>query len=162
MTVARRAISLRKRVAYLQKEFRDQVANFLTSRYGVVLLPKLDTQRLAMHGMQRRLKTKTVRSMMVLGHATLFSRVKEKAWEHGCTFMQVTEPYTSQTCVKCGNLHKTSSETYKCSKCGFKCDRDLMGALGILLRTVRLEAPRDGVVSGPRCTQRKKSRGQPR
>jgi transposase len=156
-TLARRAIRLRKRVAYLQKEFRDQVASFLTKRYNVVLLPKLDTQRLAMHSMQRRLKTKTVRSMMVLGHATLFSRVKEKAWEHGCTFMQVTEPYTSQTCVKCGHLHKTSSETYICSQCGFKCDRDLMGALGILLRTVRLEEP-----SGKVVMRRKKSKKVPR
>jgi transposase len=28
-------------------------------------------------------------------------------------------------------------ETYNCKNCGFKCDRDMVGALGILLKAVR-------------------------
>lgn len=126
---------LRKRVFYLKKEMHDQTASFIAKRYDLVLMAKLETGRLSMKK-SRRLKTKTVREMMNAGHCRFFERLKDKCWEHGSKFMHVREEYTSQTCPCCGKLSKCN-EVYKCKGCGFQHDRDMVGALNILLKAVR-------------------------
>ena len=141
-------LRIRKRIFYLKKEFRDQVSNFLARRYDILLVPKLKTAEMSLRT-GRRLKTKVVRQMMTLGHSVLNKRIREKCLEYGSTFMEVKEHYTSQTCPVCGTLKKTSSETYCCDKCGFKCDRDVMGALNIYLKSLRKTKPCDRVC-GPR------------
>jgi transposase len=133
-------LRIRKRIFYLKKEFRDQVSNFVARRYDILLVPKLKTAEMSLRT-GRRLKTKVVRQMMTLGHSLLHERMREKCLEYGSTFMEVKEHYTSQTCPKCGNLKKTSSETYCCDKCGFQCDRDVMGALNIYLKSLRKTKP---------------------
>jgi putative transposase len=126
---------LRKRIHNLKIEMHYQISHFLTQKYDLILCPKLDTLKLSCKS-TRRLKTKTVRAMMNAGHSKLFQCLKEKCQERGIGFLQVGEAYTSQTCPSCGTLHKVG-ETYNCKKCGFKCDRDMVGALGILLKAVR-------------------------
>lgn len=127
---------LRKRVFYLKKEFRDQAASYVAKNYDLVLIGKLDTRNMSMKS-NRRLKTKTVRQMLNIGHSKLFESLKEKCWEHGSKFLHVGEEYTSQTCPCCGQRKKTSSETYSCSSCGFEQDRDIVGALNILLKAIK-------------------------
>lgn len=126
---------LRKRVFYLKKEMHDQTASFIAKRYDLVLMAKLETGRLG-RKQSRRLRTKTVREMMNAGHGRFFERLKDKCWEHGSKFMQVREEYTSQTCPCCGRLNRCN-EVYKCKGCGFEQDRDMVGALNILLKAVR-------------------------
>ena len=98
-------------------------------------MPKLDTGKLSQK-QTRRLRTKTVRAMLNAGHSTFFKCIKEKCWEHGSKFLHVKEDYTSQTCPCCGHLNKCN-EVYKCKDCEFHHDRDLVGALNILLKAVR-------------------------
>lgn len=134
----------RKRVMYLKKELHYQTANLLSKKYDLLLMPKLDTKKLSekysirnnKKFYSRRLKTKTVREMMNAGHCKFFDRLKDKAWEHGCKFLEVKEHYTSQTCPYCGTLNKCN-ETYKCKNCKFCHDRDMVGALNIMLKAVR-------------------------
>ena len=138
---------IRKRVFYLKKEFRDKVANFLARRYEVLLVPKLGTKDMTLSA-GRRLRTKVVRQMLTLGHASIFNRLREKCAEYGTTFLEVKENYTSQTCPKCGTLRKSSSETYNCQNCKFSCDRDIVGALNIFLKAVRKTKPLVGAPQG--------------
>ena len=126
---------LRKRVFYLKKELRDQCANFIAKRYDVVLMPKLDTGSLSIKA-GRRLTTKTVRQMLQAGHSKFFYALKDKCWENGTKFLHVREEYTSQTCPHCGKLNKCN-EVYFCKHCKFSCDRDIVGALNILLKATR-------------------------
>jgi transposase len=135
----RERMRVRRRVFYLKKEYRDQVANHLAQRYDVLLVPKFETGDLSKR-VDRRLKTKVVRQMLSLGHASIFDRLKEQCADYGTTFVQVNEHYTSQTCVRCGTLNKCN-ETYHCRSCGFTCDRDVVGAAGIYLKAVRVEPP---------------------
>ena len=134
-----KALRLRKRIFYLKKEFRDQVANFLAKRYDVLLVPKLGTKDMALCA-GRTLKTKVVRQMLSLGHASIFERLREKCAEYGTAFLQVQEHYTSQTCLRCGCLNRCN-ETYRCHQCRFTCDRDVAGAAGIFLKSVRDKHP---------------------
>jgi putative transposase len=126
---------LRKRVFYLKKEMHDQAASFIARNYDLVLMAKLDIKRLSSKT-TRRLRTKTVRAMLNAGHAKFFQRLKEKCFQHGSKFLHVTEEYTSQTCPCCGRLSKCG-EVYRCRHCGFNKDRDMVGALNILLKAVR-------------------------
>lgn len=126
---------LRKRIFYLKQEMRNQCANFLSKRYDLVLMPHLDTKKLTMKT-SRRLRTKTARAMLSAGHGGFFKFLKEKCWENGAQFMEVREDYTSQTCPCCGALSKCG-EVYNCKNCGFSHDRDIVGALNILLKAVR-------------------------
>lgn len=127
---------LRKKVFYLKKEFRDQAASYISKNYDLVLISKLDTKEMSQKA-NRRLKTKTVRQMLNIGHSKLFDSLKDKCWEHGSKFLHVGEEYTSQTCPCCGHRKKSGSETYSCSNCGFQQDRDIIGALNILLKAIK-------------------------
>jgi IS605 OrfB family transposase len=143
----RRMLKTRKRIQNLKDDLHHQVANELTKNHDCILLPKLDTQALAFK-QTRKLKTKVVRQMMNAGHAKFFDRLKHKCLERGVTFMEVSEQYTSKTCPCCGHLNRCD-EYYRCRDCEFQCDRDIVGALNILLRAVRQEAPEPSVpVSG--------------
>ena len=126
---------LRKRIFYLKKEFRNQTAAYISKNHDLVLMPKLDTKKLVLKA-TRRLKTKTVRNMLSIGHSLLFESLKDKCWENGCYFLHVEEFYTSQTCPRCGSLHKTASETYTCKKCNYTQDRDINGAVNIFLKAL--------------------------
>jgi putative transposase len=130
---------MRKRVFNMKKEMRDQCANFLSKKYDAVLIPKLDVKSLSIKS-NRKLKTKTVRNMMNACHGMMFDALKHKCWENGSKFLHVREEYTSQTCPNCGSLNKCN-EVYTCKHCGFKHDRDIVGALNILLKAVRTTNP---------------------
>ena len=129
----------RKRVSNMKSEMRFKCANFLASKYDLVMLPKLDSGNLCIKA-QRRLTTKTTRCLMNACHGMFFDTLKDKCWEHGTKFLHVREEYTSQTCPQCGCLNKCD-EVYKCKDCLFTHDRDLVGAFNIMLKGVRVENP---------------------
>ena len=130
----------RKRVFYLKAELKYQVANFISKRYDLFMMPKLEVGKLTEKA-GRKLKTKAVRQLLNLGHSKFFETLKDKCWENGCQFLLVREEYTSQTCPCCGKLNKCN-ELYKCIECGFQSDRDIVGALNIFLKAIRLTYPR--------------------
>ena len=124
-----------KRIDNLKRELRFQAANLISKRYDLFMMPKLEVKRLSEKS-TRKLKTKVVRALLTAGHCKFFDTLKDKCWENGCRFLQVREEYTSQTCPECGELNKCG-ETYKCQSCGFGHDRDVVGALNIMLKAVR-------------------------
>jgi putative transposase len=63
----------------------------------------------------------------------LFNKCKE----YGCKFIEVTEEYTSQLCVMCGNTDKTFiGRIKKCKHCNYSIHRDVNGARNILLKNI--------------------------
>ena len=57
----------------------------------------------------------------------------------GGTIEVVPEYYTTQTCPKCKNRYKPTDRKYECEECGFKFDRDGVGAINIWLNNVSLD-----------------------
>lgn len=59
---------------------------------------------------------------------TFINQIKYKCEWNGIKFIQVPTFYpSSKMCSNCGNIKKDlklSDRTYKCSNCGFECDRD--------------------------------------
>ena len=133
-------VRLRKRIFNLKNEMHKKIANDITKSYDMVLLPKLDSKKLTIKK-TRKLRTKVARSLLMAGHCKFFENLKEKCLERGKIFMEVKEHYTSKTCPCCGKLTKCD-ETFRCGECGFSHDRDLVGGLNILLRSVREKHPK--------------------
>lgn len=130
----------RKRISNLKKELQDQCANFISKRYDTIMMPKLEAGKLCIKA-NRKLSSKTVRSFLNAGHCQFFDKLKDKCWQNGSKFLHVREEYTSQTCPCCGSLKKCN-EVYKCGNCGFKHDRDIVGAFNIFLKAVRDTKPK--------------------
>jgi putative transposase len=128
---------LRKRVINLRLEMRNKLANWMAKTYDVVVMGKLNVQKLAVNA-KRQLKTKTVRQMLSMGHGNFVEHLRHKCTELGSTLLEATEHYTSKTCVSCGRINNVGSrKVYTCEHCSFRHDRDLVGSCGILLRALR-------------------------
>ncbi len=56
--------------------------------------------------------------------------ISYKAEQLGMEIVLQDEAYTSQTCPKCGSLHKPNGRQYRC-QCGFEYHRDGAGAYNI-------------------------------
>lgn len=129
---------LRIKIKNLQKELHDKTSRFLCENFRTIYIPKLTSDNDIIKK-TRKIKTKTVRNMVLLAHCAFVEKLKTKALEYKNVKVQiVTEEYTSQTCIKCHTKTKTSNEIFKCSNCCFKIDRDVLGSRNILLKTWNL------------------------
>ena len=143
----KKKLSLYKKYQDLRDEFHWKTAAALTDEYGMIIMPKLDVQRLIRRSDEthtRRLRTKAVRQMVFAGHGLFRRRLQEKCLEKGTTFIDAHECYTSKTCSCCGQMSSVgSSEVFKCAGgCGLVSDRDLNAAKNIMLaNTYRGELP---------------------
>ena len=119
------------------RALHEQTATWLLQHYRVILVSNMETSKMVRR--ERRLHPTTRREMLQLAHyrfrQLLVSMARRKPW---CRVIEVGEDYTTQTCGKCGKLHKEigSDKTFCCpqSNCDFTCDRDVNGARNILLR----------------------------
>lgn len=128
----KRIKQLRKRINNLQQELHKKTSSWLCKNYNNIIIP--DFQSLEMSKKQgRKIKTKTVRQMSVLGHKLFLERLKTKAIETKTNVIIVDEAFTSKTCAYCHSV-KTgvyTSKVYKCDKCGLEIDRDTNGSINI-------------------------------
>ncbi|KAK9364828.1 putative transposase DNA-binding domain-containing protein, partial [Lipomyces kononenkoae] len=118
------AAIIRRRIRNLVDDLHKRAAKYLCSSYNLVLLPKFESQQM------------TARAMMTWSHYRFQRRLLNKAREYPwCHVVLVSEAHTSKTCGQCGRLNNVGgSKFYRCSHCGFQCDRDINGARNILLR----------------------------
>ena len=132
-------IKLRRRVSNLQLELHNKTSKFLCENYRNIYIPELTSGNDIIKKSKRKLKTKTVRAMVILAHCKFVEKLKTKALEYTDVKVHVvTEEYTSQTCLKCKNRTKTTNELFKCKICDFKIDRDILGSRNILLKSWNL------------------------
>ena len=91
----------------------------------------------------RKINSKTARSMYTWSHYRFRQFLKHKSREHPWSrVVEVREDYTSVTCGNCGALHGNldKNKLYACSPrgetlpCGYHADRDANAARNILLR----------------------------
>lgn len=131
----RKLMCLRRKLYYYKNELHHQTNNFICKYTSLIIYPKLDSKNLTLK-INRKLRTKTARSLLNLGHGKALELLKTKVIERGCQLMIPTEAYTTQTCCNCGLLNKCGSDRiYKC-ECGYRAERDLHGAQNVLLSCI--------------------------
>jgi len=129
---------MRNRIRNLIDEAHKQIAHYLTRNYCVIFLPTFETSQMVAKS-QRKIRSKTVRTMLGWAHYRFSQVLIDQAELTGTRVIEGSEAYTSKTCTKCGHIHATlgGSKVFKCPKCGHQLPRDWNGALGFMLRALR-------------------------
>ena len=132
----RAASRMRVRVANLIKELHHQAARFLVDNFDLILLPRFETREMVQRG-QRRIRSKSVRSMLTFAHYQFQRFLVWKAWETGKQVLLVNEAYTSKTCSWSGEIIASLGGRREITGSdGVRLDRDINGARGIFLRAL--------------------------
>ena len=132
----RAAARMRARVGNLIDELHHQAARLLVNNFDLILLPTFETQDMAQRG-KRRLRSKSVRSMLTFAHYRFQRFLLWKAWETGKQVLLVNEAYTSNTCSWSGEIIRNLGGRHEIAGSdGVRLDRDINGARGIFLRAL--------------------------
>jgi putative transposase len=110
----------------------------LAKNYRVIFLPTFETsQRVAKTG--HKLGSKTARKMLTWAQYFFKMEHRNQASLRNCEVVDVTEEYTSKTCIKCGQIHQMlgGSQKFSCKSRGNTLPRDFNGALGKRLKALR-------------------------
>lgn len=126
---------MRWRIRDLIDELHHKCARFLVDNYDVILLPTFEVLQMVRRT-SRKIRRKTVRSMLTLSHFRFKQFLKAKAFEAGKTVVDVCEAYTSKTCSWSGEIVPIGGAKTIRGSDGVSMDRDYNGARGIYLRAL--------------------------
>lgn len=125
-----------RRIKNLVNELHWKCIHYLISNYDIIVFTDFKVSQM----LKGKLNKKTKRLM---GMFSFFSFKQKLIWKcktHDKQLLIINESYTSKTCTCCGFVNKkNSNETLSCSKCGFKLDRDIIGARNIYLKSVSID-----------------------
>ena len=121
----------RRKIMNLQEELHNKTSLFLCKNYKTITIPKLNKNNDMIKTKNRKLKTVTVRKMVVLGHNKFIQTLKNKAKEYNSCVEIVTEEYSSQKCSNCKKCTRTGLKQYKCKFCKYTIDRDVQASKNI-------------------------------
>lgn len=134
----RRAIvSMQVRIRNLVDDLHHKVAAFLVKSFDVIVLPTFETSEMVRRG-ARRLRAKSVRSMLTFSHYRFKTFLKHKAFEYGKLVLDQNEAWTSKTVSWTGEINAKlgGAKTVRSASTGVSMDRDYNGARGIFLRAL--------------------------
>ena len=126
-----------RRIRNMVSEIHKKLTNFLVLNYNVILLPAFETSKMVTKNGNRKLRSKTVRSMLTWSHYSFKQRLLNKSTTTThCKVIICGEEYTSKTCTRCGFINNSlgGSKVFKCPQCALCIDRDHNGARNILLK----------------------------
>lgn len=126
---------IHEKIKNLIDELHHKVALFLVKNFDLIFLPTFETQQMVSRA-KRKIRSKTARAMMTFSHYKFKQFLKHKAFEYGKIVVDCSEAYTSKTNNFTGELnHKLGGIEYVVVN-GRRIDRDINGALGILLKAL--------------------------
>jgi putative transposase len=123
---------MRWKIKDLIDELHHKAALFFVRNFDVILIPKFETSQMSRRG-YRKIRAKSVRSMLTFAHYRFQEFLKFKAWEYDKVVVHVNEAYTSKTCSWNGKIKKIGGAKFIRDN-GVVVDRDYNGARGIFLR----------------------------
>ena len=106
----------------------------LTDHFDVILLPTFETKSMVAKA-ARKLRKKSVRSLLSFSHYKFGQRLEQKCIERGKKLVRVCEAYTSKTASWTGEMLKIGGAKVIKSG-GVVVNRDINGARGIFLRAL--------------------------
>lgn len=129
------AARIRWKIRDLVNELHHKSAKFLVENFDMILLPSFETKNMVKR-VSRKIRSKTVRSMLTWAHYRFKLFLKHKAFEHNKCVIDVNEAYTSKTVSWTGEIIEIGGQTKIRSKDSRVMDRDYNGARGIFLRAL--------------------------
>jgi putative transposase len=127
---------MRVHIVNLIDELHHQAARWLVDNFDVILLPTFETSDMTKRG-ARKLRAKSVRSLLTYAHYRFQQFLIWKAWQTGKDVILVNEAYTSKTCSWSGEIiGNLGGRRIVAGSDGTRVDRDINGARGIFLRAL--------------------------
>ncbi|NET45215.1 transposase [Okeania sp. SIO2B3] len=127
---------MRLKIRNLISEVHHKTALFLVQNFDVILLPTFEVSQMIIKS-SRKLRSKSVRQMLNWAHYRFELFLKHKAAEYNKAVLDVSEAYTSKTVSWTGEiLNNLGGKKVVIGNDGFRLDRDLNGARGILIKSV--------------------------
>ena len=127
---------MRNRIRNLIDELHHQTARFLVDHFDLILLPTFETQDMSKKG-GRKLRSKSVRSLLTFAHYRFQRFLLWKARQTGAKVLLINEAYTSKTCSWSGEIvNKLGGARYITGPDGATVERDINGARGAFLRAL--------------------------
>lgn len=120
----------------LVDELHWNVITYLTSHYGVIILPTFEVSGMVCKW-HRKLRSKSVRNMLTYRYYEFSERLKAKCIERGIILLRSNESYTSKTNSFSGDLMPNLGSKESFLYDGIVVHRDINGARNILLRAMR-------------------------
>ena len=130
----RSAGKMRLRIRDLVDELHWKTCRFLVQNFDVILLPTFETKDMVLK-CKRKIRKKSVRSLLTFSHFRFKMRLKNKASEFGKVVLDVDEAYTSKTASWTGEVKNIGGAKFITSG-GIKVERDINGGRGIFLRSL--------------------------
>lgn len=121
------------RIRNLTDELHWKASRFLCERFFVILMPAYETKQMS-GKKNRKIHSKTVRSMLGFRNYKFKQRLKWMALKLGNTVIDVSEAYTSKTHPQTGEVRNIGSAKWIRLNDGSMADRDLVGAHNILVK----------------------------
>jgi putative transposase len=136
-SLRRAIVSMQVRLRNLVDELHHKVAAFLVKNFDVIVLPTFETSEMVRRG-ARKLRAKSVRSMLTFAHYRFKMFLKHKAFEYGKLVLDQNEAWTSKTVSWTGEVNQKlgGAKTVRSASTGVSMDRDYNGARGIFLRAL--------------------------
>ena len=132
----RAASRMRTRIGNLIDELHHQAARWLVDNFDIILLPTFESSDMARRG-ARKLRSKSVRSLLTYAHYRFQRFLVWKAWQSGKDVVLTNEAYTSKTCSWNGQIiPNLGGRRVVVDSDGVRVDRDINGARGIFLRAL--------------------------
>jgi len=124
---------LAARIKNLTSELHWKTARFLCENFAIILMPTFETKNMSAKN-KRKIRTKTVRSMLGFAFYKFKQRLEWMARKMGVTVVRVSEAYTSKTHPETGEIFNVGSRKTIRLSSGIQVDRDISGARNILIK----------------------------
>ena len=128
---------IRWKIWDLVSELHHKTALFFVKNFDVILLPTFEVSQMVRKEL-RKIKSKTARQMLTLGHFRFKQFLKHKAFEFGKLVVDVSEAFTSKTVSWTGEIIEDlgGRRIIQSKIDGEIMDRDYNGARGIFFRAL--------------------------
>lgn len=123
------------RARNLVDDLHRRVAYDLVQSFDIILLPTFETKEMSAK-VERKIRTKTVRSMLGLGHYRFKQHLAWMCRKYGKRLVIGNEAYTSKTRSWDGVVNQNLGGAKSISDGAIRVDRDTNGARGFLLRAL--------------------------
>jgi len=134
----RRALArLDRHISNVVDGIQRDMAKWLCTHFDLIVLPRFATKEMIQRE-NRTIGKRTARGLQMLAFHRFEQRLLAMAKRHGCKVVICSEEWTSKTCSSCGhiNMNLGGSLLFCCESCAFMADRDMIGALNILIKFV--------------------------
>lgn len=127
-----------EKINHIQEEMHNKLSIYLCKNYDRIMVSDFSSKKV--NNKDGNLGKLSKRILGKLSHYKFRQRLQNKCQEYGCQYLEVNEAYTSITCSNCGNIDKKlgAKKIYECKKCKYTTDRDINGAINILIKNREL------------------------